>query len=75
MSADQPIRYYADTDTMYVEFRPGPTTGGEDAGEDLVIHFGEDGEPAGYEIERASKHPENIAAALELLRRFGQQAA
>ena len=48
MKTDQPIRYYPDTDTMYVELRPGPTTGGEDAGEDLVIHYGEDGQPSGY---------------------------
>src|SRR3546814_13331307 len=74
MSADQPIRYYADTDTMYVELRPGPTTGGEDAGADLVIHFGEDGEPAGYEIEHASQHPAHTAAALELFPRFGPEA-
>ena len=34
MKTDQPIRYYPDTDTMYDELRPGPTTGGEDAGEE-----------------------------------------
>ncbi len=75
MKTDQPIRYYPDTDTMYVELRPGPTTGGEDAGEDLVIHYGEDGQPSGYEIEHASRHPEHIAAALRLVRRFNQEAA
>ena len=75
MKTDQPIRYYPDTDTMYVELRPGPTTGGEDAGEDLVIHYGEDGQPSGYEIEHASRHPGHIAAALRLMRRFNQEAA
>lgn len=75
MSIDQIIRYYPDTDTMYVEIRPGMTVGGEDAGEDLVIHYGEDGRPSGYEIEHASKHPEHIAAALELMRQVNQQAA
>lgn len=74
MSTEQAIRYYPDTDTMYVELRPGPTTGGEDAGEDLVIHYGEDGQPSGYEIEHASKRPEHIAAALQLVRRFRQAA-
>lgn len=74
MSTDQTIRYYPDTDTMYVELRPGPTTGGEDAGEDLVIHYGVDGEPSGYEIENASKHPEHIAAALQLMRRLSRAA-
>ncbi len=75
MKTDQPIRYYPDTDTMYVELRPGPTTGGEDAGEDLVIHYGEDGRPSGYEIEHASQHPEHIAAALQLVQRFNREAA
>jgi uncharacterized protein YuzE len=58
------ISYFPDTDTMYVEVRPGPTEGGADAGPDLVIHYGTDGLPSGYEIERASRHPEHIAAAL-----------
>jgi len=75
MSTDHPIRYYPATDTLYVELRPGPTTGGEDAGADLVIHYGEDGRPSGYEIEHASKHPEHIAAALRLVRLFSQEAA
>ena len=63
-----PLRYYPETDTLYVELRPGPTGGGEDAGEDLVIHYGLDDRPAGYEIEHASRHPEHIAAALRALR-------
>lgn len=74
MRADRVIRYYPDTDTMYVELRPGPTTGGEDAAEDLVIHYGDDGQPSGYEIEHASTHPEHIAAALRLMRRFSRAA-
>ncbi len=47
------IRYYAETDTMAIEIRPWPEPtggdgrriGGEDAGEDLVIHYAADGEP------------------------------
>jgi hypothetical protein len=41
------IRYYPETDTMAIELRPWPEgaggnpneIGGEDAGEDLVIHY------------------------------------
>jgi uncharacterized protein YuzE len=69
------IRYFPETDTMAIEIRPWPgdagdptEIGGEDAGEDLVIHYAADGEPWLWEIEHASLHPEHIAAALEQIR-------
>ena len=67
---------------MAIELRPWPghrphvaQVGGEDAGDDLVIHYGPDGEPWMWEIEHASAHPEHIAAALEEIRRQGAVAA
>jgi uncharacterized protein YuzE len=78
------IRYYPDSDTMAIEIRPFPTgaaaeddgaIGGEDAGEDLIIHYAADGEPWLWEIEHASAHPEHIAAALHLIRRNSAVAA
>ncbi|HZK90338.1 MAG TPA: DUF2283 domain-containing protein [Stellaceae bacterium] len=77
------IHYYPDTDTMAIELRPWPgdagddptVVGGEDAGEDLVIHYAADGEPWLWEIEHASAHPEHIAAALSLIRRKSAVAA
>ena len=47
------IRYYPDTDTMAIELRPYPTgpggdpaqVGGQDEGEDLVVHYAADGGP------------------------------
>ena len=76
------IRYFPDTDTMAIEIRPWPGeaawsegVGGEDAGEDLVIHYAADGEPWLWEIEHASKHPEHIAAALSLIRQNSAIAA
>lgn len=83
MIFDTSIRYYAETDTMAIEVRPWPEAaardesqiGGEDAGEDLVIHYAADGEPWLWEIEHASKHPEHIAAALDELRRRSTIAA
>jgi uncharacterized protein YuzE len=78
MSMKPVIRYYPDSDTMAIEVRPWPSeaaavdgdaVGGEDAGEDLVIHYAADGEPWLWEIEHASVHPEHIAAALSLIRR------
>ena len=70
------ISYHPETDTMAIELRPWPgdgeqddvRVGGEDAGEDLVIHYAPDGEPWLWEIEHASTHPEHITAALVLVR-------
>jgi uncharacterized protein YuzE len=77
------IRYYPETDTMAIEVRPWPEgqggdpneIGGQDAGEDLVIHYAADGQPWLWEIEHASSHPEHIAAALDELRRRSAIAA
>jgi uncharacterized protein YuzE len=76
------IRYFPDTDTMAIEIRSWPgeagddrNIGGEDAGEDLVIHYAADGEPWLWEIEHASVHPEHIAAALSQIRRLSAIAA
>jgi uncharacterized protein YuzE len=75
MSAGPVIRYYPESDTMAIELRPWPETrqdegqaGGEDAGEDLVIHYAPDGEPWLWEIEHASAHPEHIVAVLTQIR-------
>jgi hypothetical protein len=80
MNAGPVIRYYPDTGTMAIELRPWPEggpegrsvnsaeIGGQDAGEDLVIHYAADGEARLREIERASRHPEHIAAALMQMR-------
>ena len=70
------ILYYPETDKMAIELRPWPRDaeqgdaeiGGEDASDDLVIHYAPDGESWLWEIEHASTHPEHIAAALALLR-------
>lgn len=83
MNNEPAIRYFPDTDTMAIEVRPWPggsarggkAAGGEDAGEDLVIHYAPDGEPWLWEIEHASAHPDYIAAALEEIRRLSALAA
>ena len=82
MISEPHIRYQPETDTLAIELRPWPGSqgdaslvGGEDAGEDLVIHYAADGQPWFWEIEHASQHPEHIAAALEELRRLNSKAA
>jgi uncharacterized protein YuzE len=84
MTREAKIRYYPETDTMAIELRPWPgetgvrsvaEIGGEDAGEDLVIHYASDGKPWLWEIEHASRHPEHIASALDEVRRQSALAA
>ncbi len=77
MTQEPVINYYPDTDTMAIEVRPWPVgdggnaaeIGGEDAGDDLVIHYAADGQPWLWEIEHASMHPEHIAAAINQIRK------
>lgn len=83
MISDPTIRYYPETDTLAIEIRDWPegqdgdpdAIGGQDAGEDLVIHYAVDGQPWLWEIEHASAHPEHIAAALDQIRRRSALAA
>jgi uncharacterized protein YuzE len=83
MILEPTIRYYPETDTMAIEIRPWPDPpdgdpgqiGGEDAGQDLVIHYAADGQPWLWEIEHASAHPEHIAAALQQIRQRSAIAA
>lgn len=44
-------------------------------GRDYAVDFGEDDQPMGYEIHFASKHPDVIAEALEILQRDNRVAA
>ena len=77
MTIEPNIRYYPGTDTMAIELRPYPAdaggdpaqVGGQDEGEDLVVHYAADGKPWLWEIEHASRHPEHIMAALSEIRR------
>ena len=68
MTQTSPVFYDRSTDTMYVTFREGRVahTVAHDA-RDFAIDMGEDGQPMGYEIQFASKHPELIAEALQIL--------
>jgi hypothetical protein len=55
---------------MYVKIRPGDSVRqAMDEQREVIIDFGEDGEPVGYDIQFASRHPDVIAEALRLLRR------
>ena len=71
---NSPIFYDPTTDSMYLKLRAGPGVDSRVCDDrDLVIDLGEDGQPVGYDIQHASRHPDVIAEALQLLR--GQAAA
>ena len=76
IDAISPVAYDRSTDTMYVTFREGRVahTIAHDE-RDFAIDIGEDGQPIGYEIQFASKHPDVIAEALEILQRGKKLAA
>jgi uncharacterized protein YuzE len=63
------------TDSLYIKLRPGPSVENRIVGDDLVIDLGADGEPVGYDIQHASRHPEMIAEALQILQRGRKMAA
>jgi uncharacterized protein YuzE len=70
MKPDSPLYYDQLTDTMYVTLREGRVIHTVAHGDrDYAIDIGEDGQHMGYEIQFASKHPDVIAEALEILQR------
>lgn len=71
-----PVIYDQSTDSMYITLREGrvvDTIAHDDR--DFAIDIGEDGRPMGYNIQFASKHPDVIAEALQILQRGIQLAA
>jgi uncharacterized protein YuzE len=64
------ISYDPATDSMYVKVRPGVSVRQRmDEVREVIIDFGEDGQPVGYDIQFASRHPDVIAEALQVLQR------
>jgi len=63
----QDFDYDPTTDSLYVKVRVGESVDNRIIGDDIVIDLGSDGEPVGYDIQHASRHPEVIAEALSRL--------
>jgi uncharacterized protein YuzE len=59
--------YDPSTDSLYIKVRAGESIDNRIVGDDVVIDLGTDGEPVGYDIQHASRHPEAIAEALGYL--------
>ncbi len=71
-----PVIYDQSTDSMYVTLREGRVVDSiAHDDRDFAIDIGEDGQPMGYNIQFASKHPDVIAEALQILQRGNQIAA
>lgn len=49
------LRYYSETDTLYVAFRDGVGVESEEVGPGVVMDFDAGGEAVGLEIEDASR--------------------
>ncbi len=76
MTSPSPVIYDPSTDSMYITLREGRvahTVAHDDR--DFAVDMGEDGEPMGYDIQFASRHPDVIVEALQRLQRDGLRAA
>jgi len=49
------VRYYADTDTLYIEFRPVTVAETRDLDEDTVLDLDSDGQVCAITVEHASE--------------------
>ena len=58
------LSYDKSTDSLYIELRPLPARRTREIGEDVVLDLGEDGEPVGYDVQRASANQELIMSII-----------
>ena len=56
--------YDKSTDSLYVELRPLPSCRTVEIVEDIMVDFGDDGQPVGYDIQHASTKAEFIARVI-----------
>ena len=50
------IKYFADTDTLYIEFKPGAVAETRDLDENTVLDVDADGNICALTVEHASSH-------------------
>jgi len=49
------IHYYGDTDSLYIELSPKPSTDSKEVAKGLVVDFDAAGNVVGFDIDHASK--------------------
>jgi uncharacterized protein YuzE len=54
------IRYFQDTDTLYIEFRPVPEAETRDLDEDTLLHLDTEGKLCGITVEHAQNRVADI---------------
>ena len=47
------IKYFQDTDTLYIEFKPGPVSESRDLDENTMLDLDADGNVCGITVEHA----------------------
>ena len=52
------------TDSLYIEVRPLPSCRTVEIANDIMVDYGADGEPIGYDIQHASEKSEFIARVI-----------
>ena len=52
------VRYFSDTDTLYIELIESDSVESEEVAEGIVVDYGEDGKIVGVEIEKVSLRKE-----------------
>ena len=50
------LHYYPETDSLYVESRPGPGVETHEVSDGLNVDFGTNGSVVGFDIDHASRH-------------------
>jgi uncharacterized protein YuzE len=63
------LDYDPTTDSLYIKLRAEASVDNRILSDDVVIDWGADGEPVGYDIQHASQHADAIAEALGHLHR------
>ncbi len=50
------LHYYPETDSLYIELKPGPGVETREIAEGLNVDLAADGEVVGFDIDHASRH-------------------
>jgi len=50
------LHYYPETDSLYIELKPGPGVETREITEGLNVDLAADGEVVGFDIDHASRH-------------------
>ncbi|WP_119679970.1 DUF2283 domain-containing protein [Indioceanicola profundi] len=53
--------YDPSTDSLYIEVRPLPAARTVEVEPDVIVDYGADGQPVGYDIQHASTKPDLVA--------------